>query len=207
MRPDSTRPRSGSFIEAARRAQIIDAAITAVNEVGYHKASLALIAERAQTSKSVISYHFDGKEEVLLKVTEHVFGQLGELIMAAVAEVEGPTEQLTAYVRTYFTFMRDHRSAMLAALEIMVSHRDADGVPLYQVEGEDDTALLEAILTAGMADGSFREVDLRVATTTIVHALDGGLSRSQIHSDVDLVDYGEHLRDLLLGMLGAHPDD
>lgn len=203
MRPETPGRRSGSFIEAARRAQIIEAAITAVNEVGYHRASLALIAERAHTSKSVISYHFDGKDEVLLQVTEHVFGELGELIMATVDAVDSPAAKLTAYIRSYFAFMRDHRPAMLAALEIMVSHRTADDVPLYQVEGEDDTALLEAILTAGMADGTFRTVDLEVAATTIVHALDGGLSRSQIHPSIDLVEYGEHLNDLLLGMVQA----
>lgn len=202
MRPDSGR-RSGSFIEAARRAQIIDAAITAVNEVGYHKASLALIAERAQTSKSVISYHFDGKDEVLVRVTEHVFGQLGEVIMSAVSSAEGPAAQLTAYIRSYFTFMRDQRAAMLAALEIMVSHRTADDVPLYLVEDENDTALLRVILTAGMADGSFRTLDPEVTAQTILHALDGGLSRTQIHPEADLVDYGEHLIDLLLAMVTA----
>ena len=54
-----------SFIETARRAQIMAAAIDTIAEVGYGQASLARIAETAGTSKGVIIYHFGGKDELV----------------------------------------------------------------------------------------------------------------------------------------------
>ncbi|MGA9830159.1 MAG: TetR family transcriptional regulator, partial [Trebonia sp.] len=43
-----------TFIETARRAQIMAAAIDTIAELGFGQASLARIAERAGTSKGVI---------------------------------------------------------------------------------------------------------------------------------------------------------
>ncbi len=54
-----------SFIEKARRAQIMECAIETLAEVGYVKASLGQIAKRAKISKGVISYYFTNKEELL----------------------------------------------------------------------------------------------------------------------------------------------
>jgi AcrR family transcriptional regulator len=56
--------RNQTFIEAARRAQIVTAAIETIAGLGYGQASLARIAERAGTSKGVISYHFPGKDDL-----------------------------------------------------------------------------------------------------------------------------------------------
>lgn len=57
-----------SFIEAARRAQIIECAIETIAMLGYAQASLAQIAKRAGISKSVITYHFTGEEELIEQV-------------------------------------------------------------------------------------------------------------------------------------------
>ena len=193
--------RSGSFTEAARRAQIIEAAIATVNELGYAQSSLAQIARRAQTSKSVISYHFDGKEELLEQVVEHVFSRAGDLIVTAVEREATASGKLAAYVRAELAFIRDHRESMMAATEILISHRSPDGAPLYLQGGEEETALLESILRAGQATGEFGRVDVTVAALTIVHAIDGALTRSQKDPATDLDAYADHLIPLLLRMV------
>ncbi|HYZ02578.1 MAG TPA: TetR/AcrR family transcriptional regulator, partial [Candidatus Binatia bacterium] len=66
-------PDGQSFLEAARRAQIVACAIETLAVEGYANASLARIAERAGVSKSVIVYHFGGKDEVLESVVQEVF--------------------------------------------------------------------------------------------------------------------------------------
>ncbi|MBV9802070.1 MAG: TetR family transcriptional regulator, partial [Solirubrobacterales bacterium] len=71
MRSDSipnVRPDSRTFIEQARRAQIVGVAIDTIAELGYAQASLARIAERAGISKGVIAYHFAGKEDLIAEV-------------------------------------------------------------------------------------------------------------------------------------------
>jgi AcrR family transcriptional regulator len=198
--------RSGTFTEAARRAQIMDAAIATVNDVGYHRASLAQIAARAGISKSIISYHFEGKEQLLLYVIDEVFTGVEQATRAAVAAADDPAARLAAFARGYLTFVRDHREEMIAAVEIAVSHRDSDGMPLYLAESDEENALLEGMVADGVAAGQFRQVDLTVARTTVIHALDGALTRSQIDAGTDLDAYGDHLIPMLLAALGYRPD-
>ena len=76
------RPESGStgqknltFIEAARRAQIVAAAIDTIAELGYGRASLARIAKRAGTSKGVISYHFASKDDLIREIVAEVLAR------------------------------------------------------------------------------------------------------------------------------------
>lgn len=205
MQPDSrsTGRRSGTFIEAARRAQIIEAAIVAVNEHGYAGASLSVIATRAETSKSVISYHFDGKEELLAQVVEQVYGEVGELIVAAVDAVDDWPGKLAAYVRAELDYVRDHRERILAANEIVISHRDADGTPLYLQGGDEETALLEHILQRGRRAKAFASMDVKIAAVTIVHAIDGAITEAQRDPGLDLDRYGDRLIPLLLRAVGA----
>lgn len=193
--------RRRSFIEAARRAQIIEAAIATVNAVGYPGASLARIAEQAGISKSVISYHFDGKTELLLQLVDEVFTALGQVTKAAVEVETTPTAKLAAYVRGYLTHAARHRADVLAALEIVVTHRDADGVPMYLTEGEEDTALLQSVIAAGMASGEFRTFDLTIAVTIVVHVVDSALTRSQMYPETDLLLWADELVPIVLDAL------
>ena len=57
-----------TFIETARRAQIVAAAIDTIAEEGYPGASFARIAERLGISRGLISYHFAGKDDLIKQV-------------------------------------------------------------------------------------------------------------------------------------------
>lgn len=62
-----------SFTETGRRAQIVAAAIDVIAEAGYRRASFAKIAERAGLSSTgMISYHFDGREDLMREVVVEV---------------------------------------------------------------------------------------------------------------------------------------
>jgi len=61
-----------SFVSSARRAQIVEAAIETVAEVGYGNASLSRIAVRLGISKGVISYHFAGKDDLIAEIVSQV---------------------------------------------------------------------------------------------------------------------------------------
>jgi AcrR family transcriptional regulator len=195
--------RSGSFIEAARRAQIVDAAIATVNELGFARSSLAQIARRAGTSKSVISYHFDDKEELLEQVVAQVFREAGERIVAAVDKESAWSGKLAAYIRAELAFVRDSREQMAAATEILISHRSPDGVPMYLQGGDEETELLESILRGGQSAGDFGSFDVNVAAVTVLHAVDGALTQSHKDPSTDLDAYANHLVQLVLRMVGA----
>ena len=86
------RPRS--FIEQSRRAQIVDAAISTIAEVGYAKASFARIAERAGLSSTgLISYHFANRAELIAEVVDRVFGLISALRGGADGGPAGPADR------------------------------------------------------------------------------------------------------------------
>lgn len=181
-----------TFIEEARRRQLIDAAISTVNELGYHRASLAEIASRAHIAKSAIVYHFSSKEGLLLDLVGTVFAAVGESVLSAVDGVVGPAARLRAYAGAYLAHIDAHRREIAAAVEVAVSHRTADGTPLYLVDDEGDAALLRSILKAGIDDGSFLPMPLDIASGLAESVLDRAITVVQRNPRADLTELRSH---------------
>lgn len=184
-----------TFTERARRAQIVQAAIDSVNELGYPKASIAAIARRAGVAKSAIVYYFATKDALLLHVVDEVFTALDAALQRAVAAQVEPEARLLAYAEGYLAHVDAHRAGIAAGAEIVVSHRRADGVPLYLTGTEEDTALLRAILADGMEQGVFREMPLAIAASLIESLLD--LATTEVQRDL-----GADLSELIPEIIG-----
>lgn len=195
-----------SFIETARRRQLIEAAIATVNELGYHRASLAEIAKRAHIAKSAVVYYFSSKEALLLELVQTVFAALGESVLSSLKGRKAPATRLQAYADAYLSHVDAHRRDIAAAVEIVVSHRSADGTPLYLVADDDDTALLRSILRAGMEDGTFRRMPVEVATGFAESILDRAITLVQRDPQADLSDLRAQAVPFLLRALGAQSD-
>lgn len=101
----------------ARRAQIIEAAIATVTAVGYGQASLARIAAEAGISKSVISYHFVNKEDLLEKVVEQVLADWDASMRPMVDAEPTATGRLAAYIRSRLAYLRDNRTRLTSYAE------------------------------------------------------------------------------------------
>jgi TetR/AcrR family transcriptional regulator, fatty acid metabolism regulator protein len=163
-----------TFTEAARRAQIIAAAIDTIAEAGYGQASLARIAERAGTSKGVISYHFAGKDDLIREVVAEVLAK-GEayMIPRVLSESSGPG-MLRAYIESNLAFMREHRNHVVAILEIFLNARGEDGRALLDEKSLDFTVTsLHQLLAHFQAAGDFRpDFDPQVMAVAIRGAID-----------------------------------
>ncbi len=151
-------PEQRTFIENARRQQIVGAAIDTIAEVGYGQASLARIAARIGISKGVISYHFAGKDDLIKQVVIDVVEAGRAYILPRVfAESTGPA-MLRAYIESNLAFMREHRNYMVAVVEILRNGAlTTDGG--RRVDGRDvDVAahLLEEQLARLQAAGELR---------------------------------------------------
>ena len=123
-----------SFIESARRAQIVECAIDTIATVGYSRTSLAQIAKRASISKGVISYHFADKDDLIQQVVTEVLQAFDAYMRPRVeAERGSATAMLRAYIESNVAFMTAHRKHVLVlVIQLGVDHpptRD-DTVPL-----------------------------------------------------------------------------
>ncbi len=178
-----------TFIETARRAQIAGAAIDTVAEVGYAGASFARIAERLGISRGLISYHFDGKDDLIRQVVHEAAEQAIAYIRPRVLAESGGPAVLRAYIAANLAFMRDHRNNVIAMIEIT---RSAEGRRIFS----GDTAVvnavgaLESLLSGFQAAGQFRPgFDPHIMAIAIRAAIEAASPRLALDPDFDIDSY------------------
>ncbi|MDF2710143.1 MAG: uncharacterized protein K0R62_5795, partial [Nonomuraea muscovyensis] len=183
-----------SFIETARRAQIVQCAIDVIAEAGYAQASLARIAKRAGISKGIISYHFDSKDELVQQIVQDAFA-LGDAFVRPRIEAQTTAAgMLCAYIEASVEFYRTHRQHMLALLDIWTNFRTEDGRQrLGMRDNEAEMSDVEQILRLGQATGEFGEFSTRVLAVAVKQAVDGVLIMMASYDDLDFDTYAREL--------------
>jgi TetR/AcrR family fatty acid metabolism transcriptional regulator len=164
-----------TFIDQARRAQIVAAAIDTIAEVGIGDASLARIAARAGTSKGVIGYHFAGKDELLGEIVAQVLRQATMYMGPRLQEAPPGRPKLRAYIEANLAFMRDNRNLMIALFQILTGVRDERNQPRFGFAGGGDafTAPLEQLLQRLQESGELRpDVDVSAVAMVVRSAID-----------------------------------
>lgn len=157
-----------SFIERARRAQIARATERAVAKHGYAQTSLAKIAAEGELSKSVISYHFDSKNDLMRHVADTFFEEAWEAMHGALDSEVTHSEQIRRWIALQIDFFVAHRERFLAAIDIITNLRDDAGRLLYSDYAQDELDAVEEILRAGQAAGEFRAFDVAGYAAVIV---------------------------------------
>ena len=187
-----------SFIDIARRAQIIECAINAIAELGYAKASLAEIAKRAGVSKGVISYHFAGKSELMQQVISTVMEKAGAVMLPRIFAEHSAAGMLRAYIESNLEFLDSHRNHIMALMYISGGARRDDGKPMIDLTLTFDPAVreLENLLRSGQEQGEFREFSPRVMAVTIRSAIDTVSLQLAVYPELDLKLYANELATL-----------
>lgn len=194
-----------SFIEEARRAQIVEAAARVVAEAGYANASLSRIAEQAGISKSVITYHFSGKDEILRSVVSGFFERAWEHMEARMAAEPTALGQVRAWIGAQLEYFDEHRTEFLAVIEIVGGHRTADGAPAFAAEMAEEVDGLAEILARGQRDGEFRPFDPRTVANIILRCADGVLGSWANDDAVDLPAQSAALLDFIDHAIRSEP--
>ncbi len=199
-------PKPASFIEQARRAQIIECAIETIAELGFAQASLARIAKRAGVSTGVTLYYFSGKDDLIRAVAAHIFATGEAFIRPGVDREEGPSGALEAFIRLSVAFIARRPALPRAMMNIIRAGADQGGGPRFD---PGITAArrqgFESILTWGQSVGAFRAFAVQVMAATIIEALDFIPSQIAAQPDLDLDAYAEELVELFRRATRADP--
>ena len=184
-----------SFIENARRAQIIDCAIDAIAELGYHKASLAEIALRAGISKGVISYHFAGKRELIQQVVSAIVNKATAVMLPRMLAERSAAGMLRAYIESNLEFLGSNPNCIHAIMKISAgASGDADHPHLdFELAFNPAVRDLEKLMRFGQEQGEFRDFSTRLMATTIRSAIDGVVFQLEANSKLDLKAYANEL--------------
>jgi len=203
MRSDSKQEgRKPSFIEGARRRQIVDTAIGIIATRGYSRTSLAEIAREAGISKGVISYHFKGKGELVEEILSHLMREPADFIKKRVDACDSALEKLQAYVTANFEYVTTHRNQLMALVDLWGRRDWSEGRNRFDAEAyEPSRRYLSRILEAGQQDGELREVRRMTIASVVQAAIDGVMLQWVFAPDsVDL----DACRDEILEMTGRH---
>src|SRR5215831_11142196 len=190
-------PSGRTFLEQARRAQIVACAIDVLATEGYARATMARMAERAQVSKSVIVYHFGTKEKVFEQVVAEVFRAATDDLRPRLDAEGTPRAKLRAYIAGRVGFLSTHRAHMLALFEIWMNLRTEDGrLRMSESDAESTVDAVEQLLRAGQASGDFGQFSPRVMAMTVRQAIDGVLLQLRHDPSLDLHEYARELVEL-----------
>lgn len=162
-----------SFIEAARRTQLIECAIETIATQGYAQASLAQIAKQADISKSVITYYFNSKETLIEQVVKEILTDAAHFIGPQLAAQPTARLRLQAYIQAHVEYISTHLKQMMAIMEIAIHVRTEEGKLRYGTTAERPVlTALKTLLRKGQEEGDFRAFDLHVMAVTIRRAID-----------------------------------
>jgi AcrR family transcriptional regulator len=96
-----------------RRSGILDAALVAFSQKGYHATSLDDIAGEAGVSKALIYEHFSSKQELHADLIARNARELTQRVAGALSgvEIESTVERLAAGLEAFFAFVEERRDA------------------------------------------------------------------------------------------------
>jgi TetR/AcrR family transcriptional regulator, fatty acid metabolism regulator protein len=193
MQPGPADSENRTFIETARRAQIVAAAIETIAEVGYAQASFARIAARLGISRGLISYHFTGKDDLIKQVVHDVVQQgMAYMRPRILAQHTGPS-MLRAYIESNLAYMSEHRKDLIAIVEIA---RAPDGRRIFYGDSDVDDAVraLEHLLVGFQKVGQFRsDFTPRVMAEAIRAVIDAVPSRLAVDPELDIESYAKQI--------------
>jgi len=188
---------SRSFIETARRAQIIECAILTIAELGYAQASLARIAKRAGISAGVISYYFAGKDDLIAEVARHVFAVGETFVRAQLVGLETARAALRAFIVANIAYLANHPAYVVALMDIVrAGPRERNAVMTEGALGEGRRKGIASILEWGQRSGEFRSFAVPVMTVTLIEAIDAIPPAIAADPDLALGEYAHELAEL-----------
>ena len=184
-----------SFIEDARRKQIIESAIETIAAQGYQRATLDLIAENVNVTKGVITYHFANKDELIECVLERILQEQRQHREARVNACSGAWEKLQAFIQADIDFFTQFPQFQTALIELWGSITTRDEKKSFE-EGayQPPRRLLEDILQQGQADSEFAAF-YPVETAAVIIAMLDGLMIQQVFTggQLDLQKCGQEV--------------
>jgi AcrR family transcriptional regulator len=193
-----------TFIEEARRKQLIGVTIQTIAENGFVNASLAEIAKRAEVSKGVIHYHFSNKDVLIRTTMDSILREIYQYIQEQVAQAgESASAQLTAYIKASFTYMAKHREAFVAQVDLWGSFAS------YEEKNRFNETVyipcrrnLSKILEQGQDTNEFGEFSIMSMASIIQANIDGIMLQWVFDEDaIDLEESNQMIIELFLERL------
>jgi TetR/AcrR family transcriptional regulator, fatty acid metabolism regulator protein len=185
--------------------QIIDAAVIAIAEVGYHQAQVSKIAKQAGVADGTIYLYFKNKEDILISLFEEKMGSFIEKIDEMIAGKETAVEKLYMMVEAHFRNLSDdHHMAIVTQLELRQSNKELRLRINNVLKGY--LQVIDKIIIEGKETGEFSsDLDVRLARQMIFGTMDETVTTWVLNEEkYDLVALAKPVHRLLIKGCGNH---
>jgi len=184
-----------------KRNAVLEQAIRTFAELGFRRADVQVIADRAGVGKGTVYRYFGNKEDLFWAASFEVLRRLEQRLFPAVQREEGALEKLRAACLAYAGFFEENPNC----LEIFVQDRAEfrGGIPESHLEHQEK--LIEEfgdILRQGIDRGEVRPVDIRKTILALGSVLYGTVVFSSYATfDLTITEMAEHAVDVFLSGL------
>lgn len=152
--------------------QIIDAAVIAIADNGYHQAQVSKIAKQAGVADGTIYLYFKNKEDILISLFNEKLGYLVEKIEEEIKGKPSAAEKLLVLIKRHFQILSDDSHlAIVTQLELRQSNKELrlriNGVLRGYLK------LIDQIIHEGKESGEFSaDLNNRLARQMIFGTID-----------------------------------
>ncbi|HNW27891.1 MAG TPA: TetR/AcrR family transcriptional regulator [Spirochaetota bacterium] len=156
-----------------RTKDILDAAIHEFVERGYEATSMESIAARAGLTKGGLYYHFESKDDILIKANNMFMEPVFAFMTDAMGRANA-ANGLAVYITRYLTYWTQHpRELSFIFLTMTKTISNQNLWHLYDGYTSQMIAFFEEIYRKGITAGEFRMFNVRSASIALMAALDG----------------------------------
>jgi AcrR family transcriptional regulator len=187
------------------RDDIVTAAAQLFGECGYERATLDDLAQALGMKKGSLYYHIRSKEDLLFAVHDRLIDELAENTRRALAQADGVAEQLRAALQAAMRLIAEHQQEVTVFLHerhIFNSQRWAT----IRAKRRHYEESVSGVLKAGMADGTFRQLPVPLATIGVLGMVNWGYQWFHRDGPYTADEIADVFADLVLGGLLATPD-
>ncbi|WP_332649792.1 TetR/AcrR family transcriptional regulator [Lysinibacillus sp. 54212] len=184
--------------------QIIDAAVVAIAENGYHQAQVSKIAKQAGVADGTIYLYFKNKEDILISVFQEKMAVFVDNLQEIIKNGNSSSEKLCQMIENHFQVLsKDRHLATVTQLELRQSNKEIR-LKINAILKE-YLKLLDEILIEGMLSGEFNPtMDVRLARQMVFGTVDE-ITTSWVMNEYryDLVELTPKVQQQLLNGLKA----
>jgi len=188
---------------AATRARLLDAAVRAFAERGFHATTTRDIAAAAGMSPAALYVHHQSKEELLYLISRSGHERTLALVRDGLVGSEDPVKQLVSVVRRFaIDHARGHTVARVVNYELAALSPE-HFEEIRQIRQEIDHEV-RRLVESGMAAGVFQ---VRDAGMTTLALLSLGIDIARWYRDEGTwtpEDIGDHYAELALRIVGVN---
>jgi len=165
--------------KAAKKQDIIEAAMKVFAQKGFANTKMADVAEAANIGKGTIYEYFKSKEEIFELVFNHFMESMETSIARAIFKITDPVEKIKVIFLSWADMIAKHTTDIV---EIMldfwaeaVRRKDEKELEIVRLDliYDDFRKIIKSILDEGIRLGKFKPVDTFYAASLILGAMDG----------------------------------